>query len=183
MFEARYRALVTDALARDRRLAVVGLRPGWEAHYAGRPPVYAVAGAGEIAAWERLGSGRYHILVRGRWRVRIERELPADTLYRLALAEPLADRPAAADPAPALARIRATCRRLLQALGRPPDLLDEVLAADQAPGVVADRVASAVLPDAALRQELLETLEVERRLERVAGALEALADQLAGGRE
>ncbi len=53
IFEARYRAMVADALARDRRLAVARLEPGYESTYDGRPPVRAVAGAGEIVNWER----------------------------------------------------------------------------------------------------------------------------------
>src|SRR5439155_714857 len=63
VFEARYRAMVMDALARDRRLCVVKLQPGYEASYAGKPAVHAVSGLGEIVSWERLANGRYNILV------------------------------------------------------------------------------------------------------------------------
>ena len=182
VFEARYRAMVVDALARDRRLAVVRLRPGFEAAYAGKPAVRDVAGAGEIVSWERLANGRYNILLKGEWRVRLGRERPSDTLYRLVEAHRLEDAPPAADAAPVLARIRAACARLLAALGRPADLLDTALADGQAPGVVADRIAAAVVPDADLRQALLETLEVDRRLARLADALDALVRELSGGR-
>ncbi|MGH7393154.1 MAG: LON peptidase substrate-binding domain-containing protein, partial [Candidatus Rokuibacteriota bacterium] len=127
IFEARYRAMVSDALARDRRLCVARLEPGWEAAYNGKPPVAAIAGAGEIASWERLPTGRYNIVVRGQWRVRIERELPTDTLYRVMRVRRLADEPAPADPAPWLGRIRASCLRLLDAVGRPANLLDPLL--------------------------------------------------------
>ena len=65
VFEARYRAMVIDALERDRKLVVVRLRPGYEASYAGKPPVYPVAGLGEIVTCERLATGRYNILLRG----------------------------------------------------------------------------------------------------------------------
>src|SRR3972149_3851912 len=60
VFEARYRAMVMDALARDRRLAVVKLRAGYETTYAGKPAVHAVAGAGEIVSRERLAPGGPH---------------------------------------------------------------------------------------------------------------------------
>jgi uncharacterized protein len=183
VFEARYRAMITDALARDRKIAVVRLKPGFEASYAGKPPVFPVAGAGEIVSWERLATGRYNILVKGEWRVRIERELPTDTLYRIVTAQPLDDVEPTGDVSPALARIRDLCGRLLQALDRPSDLLDAALAADQRPGVIADRIAAAVVPDPDLRQELLETREVTRRLDRLAGALEDLVKQLREGRE
>ena len=199
VFEARYRAMVMDALERDRRLAIVRLRPGYEAAYAGKPAVYAVAGVGEIVSFERLATGRYNILVRGDARVRIESEVPSDTLYRIARARRLDDveSPRAAagalardvqdaltrDVQDALTRIRASCATLLTALDRPADLLDTALAEGQPAGAIADRVAAAVLPDPDLRQELLETLEVGARITRVAGALEALVKELKGGRE
>ncbi|MBI2158385.1 MAG: LON peptidase substrate-binding domain-containing protein [Candidatus Rokubacteria bacterium] len=183
VFEARYRAMVMDALARDRRIAVVRLKPGYEAAYAGKPAVYGVAGAGEIVSWERLASGRYNLLLRGDWRVRLEHERPSDTLYRLVGARRLDDVPPAGEAAAPLARIRAACGRLLRALGRPADLLATALAEGQALGVIADRVASAVLPDADLRQELLETLDVGRRVTRLADALDQLVREVRGGRE
>lgn len=183
VFEARYRAMITDALARDRKIAVVRLKPGFEASYAGKPPVYPVAGAGEIVSWERLATGRYNILVKGEWRVRIQSELPTDTLYRIVTAQALDDIAPTADASPAIARIRELCGRLLQALDRPSDLLDAALASDQQPGVIADRIAAAVVPDPDLRQELLETRDVTRRLDRLVGALEDLVKQLREGRE
>jgi len=182
VFEARYRAMVADALARDRRLCVVKLQAGYEATYAGKPPVHSIAGAGEIVSGERLPSGRFNILVKGEWRVRLVDEIPSDTLYRLARAEQLVETPPPGDAAPVLARIKGSCAELLDALGRPADLLDTALAGGQPPGVIADRIAAAVLPDTTLRQELLETLEVQTRLERVATALEALLRELKGRR-
>jgi uncharacterized protein len=179
VFETRYRAMVTDALARDRRLAVVRLRPGFEARYEGKPDVFAVAGAGEIVNCERLASGRFNILVKGQWRVRIDTELPSDTLYRVVRARRLEDAPAG-DVKPLVERIRASCRRLLKALDRPLDVLDGALGPDETAGAIADRVAAAFLPDPSLRQSLLETLDVGDRLRRVAQALDELADELKG---
>jgi len=49
--------------------------------------------------------------------------------------------------------------------------------------VIADRIAAAVVPDADLRQELLETLDVARRLDRLGQVLEQLVNQLREGRE
>ena len=183
VFEARYRMMVIDALERNRRLAIVRLQPGYEAGYADKPAVHAVGGLGEIVSCERLATGRYNILLRGEARLRIEHELPTDTLYRVVRARRLDDAEPAAEAAPALARIRAACRSLLGALSRPADLLDIALAEGQAPGVIADRVAAAVLPDADLRQRLLETLDVTSRVTHVADAVESLVRELKGGRE
>jgi Lon protease-like protein len=182
VFEARYRAMVMDALARNRRLALVKLRPGYEATYAGKPAVHQVDGAGEIVNWERLATGRYNILVKGECRIRISGELPTDTFYRVVIARRLEEIPPPTDVSRWLASIREACARLLRALDRPADLLDSVLADDQPPGVLVDRVAAAVLPDPELRQELLETLDVARRLEQLSIALETLVNRLGDGR-
>jgi hypothetical protein len=183
VFEARYRVMVGDAMARNRKLVIVRLRAGYEAAYAGKPAVHEVGGIGEIVSCDRLATGRYNIVLRGEDRVRIVQELPSDTLYRIVRARPLVDAAPAGDVAPALARIRAGCRSLLGALGRPADLLDTALAEGQPPGVIADRVTATVLPDVDLRQALLETLDVGTRVARVADAVEALVRELERGRE
>jgi uncharacterized protein len=180
IFESRYRAMVTDVLARDKRLAVVGLKPGYEGTYEGRPPVYAVAGMGEVVNWERLPTGRYNILLRGHGRVRIARELPTDTLYRVIVGEPLPDLPPRGDPTASIDHVRSACRRLLIALRRPPQLLDDALKSGQPAGAIVDQIA-AVLPDATIRQELLETTDVGRRLDRLVVALDDLVRQITDG--
>jgi len=181
IFEARYRAMVTDCLARDRRLALVGLRPGYEATYDAKPEVYAVAGAGEIVRWERLATGRFNILVRGDCRVRIETELPTDTLYRVVRARVLEDAVPQGDGgrlASQTDRVKAACLRLLEARGQSSREVERALRAATVPGVVADRIASVVIPDPLLRQDLLETLDVGRRLDRLAAALDDLLRQV-----
>ena len=180
IFEARYRAMVSDCLARDRRLAVVGLRPGYEAAYDGKPAVYPVAGAGEIVQCERLATGRFNILLRGDCRIRIEAEVPADTLYRVVRARVLEDEiPGGIDPlASETRRVTAACLGLLKAQGQLSPQVEEALRSATAPGVLADRIASAVIPDPILRQELLETLDVRRRLERLAAALDDMLRQV-----
>ncbi|HET9926656.1 MAG TPA: LON peptidase substrate-binding domain-containing protein [Methylomirabilota bacterium] len=181
IFEARYRAMVTDCLARDKRLAVVGLKPGYEATYDGKPPVYEVTGVGRIVQWERLATGRYNLLLRGERRARIDHELPADTLYRMVAATPLEETGAEGPAVPALAgRVKARCRQILAAVGRSGAELQETLDALSDPAELSDQVASALVPIHATRQALLEELHVERRLERLAVALDDLLSQLTG---
>jgi hypothetical protein len=183
VFEGRYRALVEDCLGRGRPLAVVSLRPGWEDDYEGRPAVHAVGGAGSIVRWERLATGRFNIVVRGRWRVRIERELPADTLYRVAGARVIADRGAEGAGVEHLAAaVLDRARRVLRAVNRASAPVERALAEAREPGVLADRVASALIPDPALRQALLEEPHVERRLRRLVAGLDALLADLSGER-
>jgi Lon protease-like protein len=182
IFEARYRAMVSDALARDRRICMAQLEPGYEASYAGKPAVRAVGGLGEIVSCERLATGRYDLVLRGEARVRIVQERPTDTLYRVVVAERIEDVAPAVDVTPLVESVRAACRSLLGVLGRPMNFLDAALADGQAPGVIADRIAAGVLPGAAVRQELLETAEVDLRLNRLVLALDALVDELRRGR-
>ena len=91
IFEARYRQMTADALAGDRLIAMVLLRPGWEADYAGRPAVYPVACLGQVVAEQRLKDGRFNILLRGLGRIRLGEEVATGKAYRSARAELLAD--------------------------------------------------------------------------------------------
>ena len=183
IFEARYRAMITDCLARDKRLSVVRLRPGYEAAYDGKPPVYAVASAGSIVRCERLASGRFNVLLKGEQRIRIVKEVPTDTLYRMAVAAPLADVGEERPAVPTLARtIRERCLQILEALGRGSSEMRESLEAVRSPAELGDQVASGVIPDVAVRQALLEERDVERRLERLTAALDDLLRQLTRGR-
>src|SRR5207237_9984441 len=65
IFEPRYREMIADALAADRMIGMVLLRPGWESDYDGRPPVYRVGCSGVITHADRLPDGRYTIVPTG----------------------------------------------------------------------------------------------------------------------
>lgn len=175
VFEPRYREMVAECLAGDRRLAVVMLRPGWEKDYHGRPPVCAVAGVGEIIHVEKLVDGRYNILLDGRMRIRIEAEVPTDRAYRIARARPLADVfPAGGHAAlgERLTTLRVGHAKLLEALGQShADVVGRLTVAGAGPSAVIDRIVSAAVPDAAVRQRLLQVLDVSERLDLATTAL------------
>jgi uncharacterized protein len=182
VFEARYRTMVMDCLARDKRMAVVGLKPGYEPAYEGKPAVYPVAGVGRIVQCERLATGRFNILLKGEGRVRIDRELPSDTLYRMVAGSLLGETGAERDSVCALAaRVTGRCLGILRAVNRPTAEMEKALAG-AAPGTVCDRIASAIIPEAAARQALLEEVDVERRLSKLAEGLDDLYTQLSGDR-
>jgi Lon protease-like protein len=98
IFESRYRAMVTDALAGDRIIGMVLLQPGYETDYEGRPPVYPIGCAGVITHSERLPDGRFDIVLRGIEKFRITGE-DASKPYRLAHVEPLPEMVAEQDRA------------------------------------------------------------------------------------
>jgi uncharacterized protein len=185
VFEPRYRQMIADCLAGDRWLGVVMLRPGWEKDYQGCPPVHAVAGAGEVIQAEALADGRYNILLDGRARVRILAEEPVDgRLYRVVRAERIEDRgPSANDRTfpGRLQELRTAHARLLMALGQShPDVVGRLTVAGASPGAVIDRIVSAVVPDAEVRQRLLEVVDVSERLDLALGALGELLTMVAG---
>jgi uncharacterized protein len=114
VFEPRYRKLVADALQSHRVIGLTLLRPGYEADYHGRPPVYPIGCAGRIERCEPLADGRFDILLHGLSRFRILQE-HAGQPYRLATVAPLAD-----DTGDDVA-VAETRRRLMQALGTARD--------------------------------------------------------------
>jgi uncharacterized protein len=93
IFEPRYRQMVTDALAGDRIIGMVLLRPGYEDDYEGTPPVYATGCSGLITHVENLPDGKYNLVLRGLEKFTIHNEeLPAvGRLYRSAVITPIDD--------------------------------------------------------------------------------------------
>jgi len=113
IFEPRYREMVADALAGDRVIGMVLLRPGYQADYEGRPSVYPVGCAGLITHSEILADGRYNIMLRGIEKFRIVSE-QSDRSYRLAQVEVLPELLTEADRA-AIKRDRNRIEALLAA--------------------------------------------------------------------
>src|SRR5881409_4083016 len=74
IFEPRYRSMVADALAGDRIIGMVLLKPGYERDYEGRPPVYPMGCAGVISHAEPFADGRCNIVLRGMQKFRIVTE-------------------------------------------------------------------------------------------------------------
>jgi Lon protease-like protein len=86
IYEPRYREMIADALKGDHVIGTVLLRPGFEADYEGRPPIYGVGCAGVIEDYEQLPDGRYAILLRGLTTFRVVSEDQRKP-YRLAHVE------------------------------------------------------------------------------------------------
>jgi Lon protease-like protein len=84
IFEPRYRAMVRDALASDRLIAMVQPRDGEGPDDApGAPPaLFEIGCIGRIGSCEELDDGRFNIVLEGLSRFRIAREARVDTPYR-----------------------------------------------------------------------------------------------------
>lgn len=77
IFEPRYRALVSDSLARDRRIGMI--QPQTAADDA---PLFGVGCLGRIEEVEALPDGRFNLLLTGEARFRMMRELDVPTAFR-----------------------------------------------------------------------------------------------------
>jgi Lon protease-like protein len=112
IFEPRYREMVADAVASDRMIGMVLLRPGWEQEYEKRPPVYPVGCSGVITHVEPLADGRYNIVLRGVERFRILEEDDSRS-YRRALVDPVPDGAGSGDDRAAVRRQRSKLESLI----------------------------------------------------------------------
>ena len=82
IFEPRYRAMVSDALARDQRIAMI--QPQAVSDGA---PLFRIGCVGKIVDVEALEDGRYNIVLQGVARFRVLRELDVSTPFRQVEAE------------------------------------------------------------------------------------------------
>ena len=82
IFEERYKALMSDAMARDRRIGMI--QPRGEGS---PPPLFRVGCVGKIAQFEMLDDGRYNLVLEGLALFRIVRELDVATPFRQVEAE------------------------------------------------------------------------------------------------
>ena len=117
-----------------------------------------IAGVGEIIQAEMLADGRYNILLHGRSRIRIRAE---GAPRGAALSRGPGGAPGKREGPKAddrtfgarLQELRAAHARLLVALGQShSDVVGRLTVAGATPGAAIDRIVSAVVPDAEVRQ-------------------------------
>lgn len=77
IFEPRYRALISDAMARDRLIGMVQPKGKNDP-----PTLFGIGCLGRIGEVEALDDGRYNIVLEGLQRFTIERELEVKTAFR-----------------------------------------------------------------------------------------------------
>ncbi len=88
IFEPRYRAMVEHCLDGPGRIVLGTVQQGFEGEMPGAPPVYPIAGLGEIGRHDRLPDGRFLVMLVGLCRVRV-REVESEHDFRLVEAEPI----------------------------------------------------------------------------------------------
>ncbi|MBM6576964.1 LON peptidase substrate-binding domain-containing protein [Microvirga sp. SRT01] len=161
IFEPRYRAMISDAMARDRRIGMIQPRiePG---AMSDKPPLYTTGCVGKIAEVEALEDGRYNVILEGLSLFRIVRELDATTAFRQIEAELL---PTIADDALSLGRrssLEMESRRFADAAGYSVDWDAVGRLDDQS---LVNGIAQIAPFDVAAKQALLEAPDIEQRAE------------------
>ena len=179
IFEPRYRKLTRDVLDGDKLLAMA-FQLGEEHEYDGPPAVAPIAGVGEIVLAQALPDGRYNLVLRGRARVHIDRELSSDEPYRMVQATEIPDDPprSVVDLLDAEVSLRALTVGLADALPEGGELLKQVVAAQSTPAALVDVVASTLIADPVVRQRLLETTDVNRRISLVSSEIAEMTARL-----
>jgi Lon protease-like protein len=157
IFEPRYRQLVGDILDAQGRIVLGTVVPGHERELAGTPPVYPVAGLGEIAWHQKLPDGCYQLRLVGLARVAI-RELESSRLYRRVEVRPLPEQNPREDDVPAL---RGRLSEAIRARTQPDLALPERAPVARLADLLLLRIP---LPTAEL-QGLFAELDVGRRAE------------------
>lgn len=175
IFEPRYRSMLDEALGTGRMLAMAMPIDDEESE------VESVAGAGLVRACIRNDDGTSNLILQGVSRVRFtgwEQKEP----YRIARIEPLVsiggasengemdggyDEGAQRDLMLKVTQLHALCARFKEQGIELPSQFEAYLNQITNIGVITDLVASTLVADPTVRQELLKELEIPKRLEKL----------------
>lgn len=174
IFEPRYRQLVRDLIEGRAEFVVI---PRMQRPTAARPEDFAsIATMGRLLAHDALADGRYHVLVEGVCRVRTH-EIASDRLYRKVRCELVAEpegEAASVTEADAVA-LRMVVDSVLHALNTLHPGLNYKPSTSRPPATLAWNIAANMVPDADVRQTILEAASAN---ERVCLTTEALSEVL-----
>jgi ATP-dependent Lon protease len=169
IFEPRYRHMLRDVLASNRLFAVAGLNAG-EMNQADRfEPPYRIASVGIVRACQKNDNGTSNLLLQGLCRVAVESIL-RDEPYRKVRIRALTSEPGGTvDENQALRRevsrlINLKLRLSRLSAGPGSAEMASFLKTVEDPESFVDIAAFSLCDDPPLKQRLLETLDVGRRL-------------------
>ena len=155
IFEPRYRAMVSDSMARDRRIGMIQPREDGE-----KPALYDVGCVGRIAEVEAMEDGRYNLVLEGLSLFRLRRELDVTTPFRQIEAELIASPADETLPLAHRSSLELESRRFANAHGYAVDW-DAVSRLDDENLV--NGIAQIAPFDIAAKQALLEAPGIEAR--------------------
>lgn len=159
IFEPRYRAMISDSLARDRRIGMIQPRDSAEP-----PTLFDTGCVGRIAEVEAHEDGRYDIVLEGLTRFTVLRELAVTTPFRQveAALEPIGESELLS--LGARAALERESRRFADALGYAVDWTAVARLDDES---LVNGIAQIAPFDVAVKQALLEAPDLDTRAELV----------------
>jgi ATP-dependent Lon protease len=166
IFEPRYRHMLRDVLATNRLFAVAGLDP----HQTDEPdraePPHRIASVGIVRACQKNGNGTSNLLLQGLCRVEIA-AIVQDAPYRRIRVRALASQPGATPDENELLRrdLSRLIRLKLKLAAIGGDEMTSFLKTVDDPEAFVDIAAFSLCDNLAVKQKLLETLSVHRRLQ------------------
>jgi Lon protease-like protein len=172
IFEPRYRQMTEDALADDRLVTIVMIRPGGQTDAAGAPELEEYGCVGRIFKHQRLPDGRFNMLLVGLKRVRLLHELDGDRQYRVAKAEILDDIGEATDPERSDLLLQ-NLRSYLEPAGGVDADLEKIISSDLPLGVLVDILSHSLNMPVADKQMLLAEPLISSRADRLLDWLRA----------
>lgn len=165
IFEPRYQAMLRDVLASDRLFAIAGLDAGRAVDPLEFEPPHAVAGVGLVRACQKNDDGTSNLLLQGLCRVQIS-SIVSDEPYRRIRVQALSSEPGA--PLSENKKLRAELARMIQLKLKLSSLggksMSDFLKTVDDPETFVDIAAFSLCDNNLLKQKLLETLDVNRRL-------------------
>ena len=179
IFEPRYRQMLRDVLASNRLFAVAGLDLGQLSEPGTFEPPFKVASVGIVRACQKNDNGTSNLLLQGLCRVEIVKII-RDEPYRRIQIRALSSKAGASDDENQALR-RELSRLLnvkLKLSASGSGELTAFLKTVEDPEAFVDIAAFSLCDDAPLKQKLLETLNVHRRLELFGEQLRAEIDAL-----
>lgn len=166
IFEPRYRQMLRDVLASNRLFAVAGLDPRRLTEPGTFEPPHRIAAVGIIRACQKNDNGTSNLLLQGICRVEIT-HIVTDEPYRRIRVRALVSQPGASAHDNEL--LRAELARLLtlklRLAATSSREMTAFLKSVDDPEAFVDIAAFSLCENARLKQKLLETLDIHRRLE------------------
>jgi Lon protease-like protein len=176
IFEPRYKRMLADCLATDRRFGITPVRAARET-----PEPGAIGCVAEVRVNQELPDGRSNIVVLGGTRFVLSRLLDESLPYLVALVQPFDDDPDTEPSAEETAAVRELFMRYFAGLRQLNDSEPEEPALPDDPLSLSFQVSGAIDCDAGVKQRLLAERSTARRVAALTLLLPVLTSAVEAG--
>ena len=163
IFEPRYIEMVEFVLESGTNALAIACQDSVRIAPDMPPPVRPIMGAGLIFAAERLGEGRWNILIRGIERIRLINEHDQVNLFRTVRSEILDDIDVPMEH-PLHSQLRSLVGQLSEKAPEAREGLNLIMSQGTTPATLTNLLGAHATSDPRVRRQLLETIDVEKRL-------------------